>query len=299
MLEQENAALRANARRERMAREDLERQLLLAKDKRRARVAAPVLPVEVVAPPESDPGQTVMSSSDGEPYAVVGIDQDGQEIVYVGDAARSSEQPTIVLNAETHPDVVPSASARSPETSRRPPVATKLAPIPADDLGESPTGSDRLEVTREVPTVSRQLERAHARKPASHRSVDRAAEDYRRGYDLLKAGDHEGALAAFEEFVVKYPTHDFADNAQYWLGETHYDRRIYDRAAKAFQVVLDRYPKGNKVPDAMLKLGYCRHSTGDRAGAVRVLQDLVNRYPKTGPAKLARERLEAFAKETP
>ena len=89
----------------------------------------------------------------------------------------------------------------------------------------------------------------------------------------------------------RFPHHDYADNAQYWLGECFYDQKRYDVAAPEFRAVLSRWPTGNKAPDAMLKLGFSLLALGDVDKGQKVLREVPATYPRTGAARLASERL--------
>ena len=71
-----------------------------------------------------------------------------------------------------------------------------------------------------------------------------------------------------------FPHHDYADNAQYWLGECFYDQQRYDQAAPEFRAVLTRWPTGNKAPDAMLKLGFSLIALGEVDKGGKVLRDV-------------------------
>ena len=127
--------------------------------------------------------------------------------------------------------------------------------------------------------------------PATERGGD-AANDYRIAVDLVKAGKHDAAVIALRAFIAKYARHDYADNAQYWLGESFYARKDYAHALAEFRTVIETYPRGNKVPDALLKVGYCYQALGQSDRARAVLEQVVNLYPKTEPAALAAKRLE-------
>ena len=138
--------------------------------------------------------------------------------------------------------------------------------------------------------VVRLGDRGIVAKPREVVGGDPAAE-YQAAHGLLMAGRHDEAAAALREFVRRHPAHDYADNAQYWLGETFYARKDYTRAAPEFQTVVVRWPSGNKAPDAMLKLGYCLLSLGDVAQGRGVLTKVAEHYPRTEAAQLAERRL--------
>jgi len=271
--------LRADRRIQDRKLADLHHQL----DELRAKVATggidgsvPMLPVEVARP--------VGSPTPAAPGAarVVGVSDDGTEIVYEGDAAAG------------RPAAVPTTlDDEAPARRRAPPVAqrTAAAPLP---LPEVPTTTDRLEVMRRVPPISA---RARARsKTREHEAPgDRggdAASEYRAGVELVKTVRYDEAVAALRAFIAKHPHHDYADNAQYWIGEASYAQKDYARALTEFRTVIEVYPRGNKVPDALLKVGYCYLAMGQGEKARAVLEQVVNLYPKSEPAALAAKRLE-------
>jgi tol-pal system protein YbgF len=114
---------------------------------------------------------------------------------------------------------------------------------------------------------------------------------YRAAYEELRAGRHEAAEAGFRDFVHRFPHHDYADNAQYWLGECFYDQKRYDKAAPEFRAVVQRWPTGNKAPDAMVKLGFSLIALGDVDKGRSTLREVPTAYPRTEAARLAAERL--------
>ena len=161
------------------------------------------------------------------------------------------------------------------------------------------TKSDRLEVTRRAPSVSARVSRTQVRDrggdgSASERGGDAAA-DYRAAVELVRAGDNAPAIASLRTFLAKYPRHDYADNAQYWLGEAFYAQKDYPHALTEFRSVIETYPRGNKVPDALLKVGFCYQALGQAEKSRAVLEQVVNLYPKTEPAMLASKRLDGGA----
>ncbi|HET6148282.1 MAG TPA: tol-pal system protein YbgF [Polyangia bacterium] len=136
---------------------------------------------------------------------------------------------------------------------------------------------------------------------ASPRSGDGAAPDsvvstaslhlYRQSLKELQAGRVARAVTGFRKFLARYPHHNYADNAQYWIGEGYYDLKQFHSSAREFRRVVERYPRGNKVPEAMLKLGLSQFATGERRDGRRVLEVLRRMYPKQAAARLASERL--------
>jgi tol-pal system protein YbgF len=248
-LQQTVGDLREDRRMQDRKMRDVQRQL----DEIRAKVATaviagpiPTLPVEVATPASTPTSR------------VVGVSEDGYEIVYEGDAALGR---TAVPESE------------EPRRVMREPARTRTA---------------------DPPRVSARTARPQTRAPepqAAPRS-DEASEEYKAAVELVKGGSYANAVAALSAFLTKHPRHDFADNAQYWLGEVHYAQKDYPRAIVEFRNVIETYPRGNKVPDALLKVGYCYGALGQAEKSRAVLEQVVNLYPKTEPALIAAKRLE-------
>jgi tol-pal system protein YbgF len=281
-LNQTVTDLRSDRRDQDRKLRDLQHQL----DELRARTAAgepavPPLPVVVAAPTSAPAPAAAAAPSAADGARVVGVSDDGTEIVYEGDAVTGRPPAGLAPVADEPP-------------ARRP-VATAAARPASPPLADVPVAADRLEVTRRVPVISaRAAVRGKTRdhEPPSERS-EAAAGDYRAAVELVKAGSYVDALAALRAFIQRYPRHDYADNAQYWIGEVFYAQQDYVRALSEFRKVVEVYPRGNKVPDALLKVGYCYQAMGQGEKARAVLEQVVNLYPKSEPAALAAKRLEA------
>jgi tol-pal system protein YbgF len=117
-------------------------------------------------------------------------------------------------------------------------------------------------------------------------------QNYDAAFALLQARKYAEAQAAFETFLAQFPTSPRADNAQYWLAETHYVRGQYNEALPVFRKVIEQYPQSAKVPDALLKVGFSQIELGDRTAARTSLQEVMRQYPDTTAARLAAQRLD-------
>jgi tol-pal system protein YbgF len=169
--------------------------------------------------------------------------------------------------------------------------------VPTENLGTAPAPPVPKNIARET--------RGHVVAEARPSSGDEGGRErpplmnplklYRAAYESLRAGRHEEAERGFRDFVRRFPQHDYADNAQYWLGECFYDRKRFAEAAPEFRAVITRYPLGNKAPDALLKLGYCLVALGDAHKGHDLLAQIPEIYPGTEAARLAKERLAELA----
>jgi tol-pal system protein YbgF len=118
-----------------------------------------------------------------------------------------------------------------------------------------------------------------------------AKELYDGALALFRAGKYDDAEVSFLKFLNFYPSHDYSDNAYYWIGESRFERKDLAGAVEAFVAVLEKYPEGNKVPDAMFKLGLTYVELGRAEEAKATLRELVATYPRSEPAQKARARL--------
>jgi tol-pal system protein YbgF len=268
-LRLEIAEVKADRRHDKRKIRNLEKRLVVDNVTR-------ALPVEVrapAAPAPADPGPAAVSTPEGD--GEIAYVDDDVEIVYVGEAARDdSVRPTIQLHE------------RQVRDRYRPP----------------PIVSERIPVTRgKVPSIGAAggaaglAGRAAGKSDAPTASVETDPRElYKTYYKALLAGNHEFAITGFRNFVASYPKHDYADNAQYWLGEAYYDQRDFKSALAEFRKVADTYSKGNKVADAMLKSAYCYEQLGNRAKARDVLGQIVTNHAKSNAAGLAADRLETL-----
>ena len=322
----------ARSRADRRKIADLEHELTTIKRQIADRPASalPPLPIEVREPEAQEPAPedagTQGPAMDPEVGEVVGVDDDGTEIVYVGDAARNESVRPRQPRSWSTPASRSSRTAISSRTSRTSRSGPASPPTIESQMAEA--RQEQLPVTDRVgPTVDRWVgddagatrapvvQDKPARRMAARRAprpkrppsspppapTPAAANDlrveYARALESLRGGDHAAAIDGFRAFVARHPAHDLTDNAQYWLGEALYDQRLYRDALLEFRKVVDNHPRGNKVPDALLKIGYTHAALGKPAEARAALELVMSMFPKSKPAALAARRIEALADE--
>ena len=130
-------------------------------------------------------------------------------------------------------------------------------------------------------------------------AADPAAErdTYQQAFDLLKQGQYDQAITAFQSFLASYPTGNFTDNAQYWLGEANYVTRRFEVAEQEFRKVLEQHPDSSKSADAMLKLGYTYYELSNWESARKTLEGVISHFPNTTVGRLAENRLQKMRLE--
>ena len=115
---------------------------------------------------------------------------------------------------------------------------------------------------------------------------------YDSALDDLQNERYPLAESRFLSFLMQFPDHELAGNAQYWLGESDYGQKKYELAISEFDKVLKKYPKSPKVPAALLKTGFAQMELGNKKEGIQTLNRLIKSYPNAEEVVLARERLK-------
>lgn len=117
---------------------------------------------------------------------------------------------------------------------------------------------------------------------------------YKQAKQFLDRGKNDKARAGFEAFIKRYPESDNADNARFWIADSYYRDKWYEKAILEYQKVIEKYPKGNKVPAALLKQGFAFANIGEQANARLLLKELIKKYPDSNEAKIAKDKLKVI-----
>jgi tol-pal system protein YbgF len=147
--------------------------------------------------------------------------------------------------------------------------------------------------------ASKQLELEGA-IPSKEVSVDakgvstRAGDLYKAAYETFQKGDLEGARRKFEAFLKQYPNTELSDNAQFWIGETYYLKKDYEKAILEYEKAITKYPEGDKVPSALFKQALAFLELGDKTNGRNLLKRVIERYPQSDQAAMAKKKLESL-----
>src|SRR5262249_30103628 len=104
----------------------------------------------------------------------------------------------------------------------------------------------------------------------------------------MRNGDYAAAEREFRSFMAKYPRHQLAGNAQYWLGETYYVRKDFQNAAAAYATGFRTYRASSVGPDNLLKLGMSLQASGKTSDACTVYSQFNQFYPQASEAQKRR-----------
>jgi tol-pal system protein YbgF len=112
-------------------------------------------------------------------------------------------------------------------------------------------------------------------------------------------GNLDLALQGFEEYLRYYGNTEFAPNAQFYIGQIHYDKNQFGPALKAFDTVLERYPENNKTADATYMKGMAMLKSGQRNEAAREFLNVITNFPNSEVSSKARTQRRALGLSVP
>ena len=144
----------------------------------------------------------------------------------------------------------------APMTSTAPMSPSQLPPPPA----------------RNVSAIGTQL----ATLPPSATPKD----EYDMAYGYVLHKDYALAEQAFRDFLRKYPDEKLVPDAQYWLGESMFQRQRYRDAAESFLAVSTKYERSGKAPDALLRLGQSLAALNQKEAACATLAEVGRKFPR-------------------
>lgn len=108
-------------------------------------------------------------------------------------------------------------------------------------------------------------------------------------------GNADLALQQFTNYLAWFGDTELAPNAQYYIGEIHYNQKRFEDAVAAFDRVLEAYPNNTKTNDARLMKARALAELGNRAGAEQELRALIKAAPNSDAARRARAELQKLS----
>jgi tol-pal system protein YbgF len=196
---------------------------------------------------------------------------------------------------------VPAPRAAIPPVITPPPAAAPPArPAPPSTPAPAPAAATRPAAVAAIPPPA----------PETRRPVEspEAQQLYQSAYIDFSKGNYALAVTGFKEFLRRYPEHELADNAQYWVAEAHLslarnhadanqpdkEAQALQQAVQEFRRVVANHPRGDKAPTALYKEALALIQLRQPQVAQSRLQYLVDNFPQAEETPLARERLAAL-----
>jgi tol-pal system protein YbgF len=154
-------------------------------------------------------------------------------------------------------------------------------------LGEPGAGAGAAPVVASVPPApSPAIEPVKSSVPP-----ELVGTSYDNGLRQMGSGDYDESIQSFRNYLHENGASAYADDAQFWIGESYFRKGQYHRAIIEFNQVSINYGSGDKAPAALLRQAEAFRIVGDKVDARLSLQKITNRYPGTGEAAKASKML--------
>ena len=183
-----------------------------------------------------------------------------------------------------------------------PPTATMMVPA-TDPAAASGTGAPGEPAAGQIPLSSGTPASGGMPAPAAPTPPPLTAGSPMRLYDTAwgdyTAGNFDLAIEGFNGYVRSFPRSESADNAQYYIGQSYFQRGKLAEAVESFNRVIATYPKSDVLGQAYFQRGmtYERLNQPDRA---RESYDYVLKTMGDSDAgRLAKQRLDALNRARP
>ena len=113
---------------------------------------------------------------------------------------------------------------------------------------------------------------------------DSPRDNYDMAYGYIMRKDYALAEDGFRNFLRRFPSDRLVPDAQYWLGESMFQRQRYRDAAEQFLGVSTKFETNARAPDALLRLGQSLAAMGEREAACASLAEVLRKYPRASVA---------------
>jgi tol-pal system protein YbgF len=107
-----------------------------------------------------------------------------------------------------------------------------------------------------------------------------AKDEYDLAYGYLLRRDYQLADEAFRNYLRNHPRDRMVPEANFWLGESLYQRQQYNDAGEVFLDLYNKYPNSLKAPDALLRLGQSLAVLGKQEAACAAFGAIATKYPR-------------------
>lgn len=124
----------------------------------------------------------------------------------------------------------------------------------------------------------------------------KSEENYRKAITSYFQFDYAEAIELFSQFLKENPNHNFADNAQYWIGDSYFMLRNYQKSIEELRKVLS-FASNEKHSDTYLRIGLCYLELHNNDQARHYLDQVMVHFRETNQARRASQILAKIASQ--
>ena len=142
-------------------------------------------------------------------------------------------------------------------------------------------GHERAPSCRRPATGLRVERRATAMAPSTPPPGMSAKAVYESALRDRSGGNLDLAVARISGVPALLREYGTGPNAQFYIGQIHYDKNEFAPALQAFDAVLEKYPENNKTADATYMKGMALLKSGQRNEAAQEFLNVITNYPNS------------------
>lgn len=130
--------------------------------------------------------------------------------------------------------------------------------------------------------IEQRLGQMESGKPSANSSPD---DLWKLGSQAFEAARYNDAIDVFKRLVASFPTHERADDALYFRGQSHTNLKDWEKAIGVYQILLDKYPDGALTDDGLYFAALAAQQLKQCTEARTYLGILKSKYPRSNVAK--------------
>ena len=92
--------------------------------------------------------------------------------------------------------------------------------------------------------------------------------------------------------MAQFPTSNYADDAAFEIGYTHFIKGNLDKAKSELNTFVQAYPRSSYIPRALITIGLVQYNQNQDKDALESFKRVVKEYPSTDEAKQALESIK-------
>lgn len=141
--------------------------------------------------------------------------------------------------------------------------------------------------------IEQRLGQIESGKPSANSSPD---DLWKLGSQAFEAARYNDAIEIFKRLAASFPTHERADDALYFRGQSHTNMKDWEKAIGVYQILLDKHPDGPLTDDGLYFAALAAQNLKQCTEARTYLSILKSKYGKSNVSKQGGE-LDATLKK--
>lgn len=117
---------------------------------------------------------------------------------------------------------------------------------------------------------------------------------YEASLQQFRRGAYGTARSGLQEFLSRFPEHELAPDAQFYVAESFAEAGEAEQALEAYGRVVELFPDSRRAASALYKSGRLELERGNTEDARVFFSRVVQGYPDSPEASLARDRLQSL-----